>query len=89
VTVRPADGVILHEQEGEAFLLHVPSGRYFGLNRSGLIVWKALAAGEDPVEALARHWPDVAADVHRADASGLVGALQEAGLAGATTDSPE
>jgi len=79
--IRPADGVILHEQEGDAFLLHVPTGRYFGLNRSGLVVWKALSAGEDPVEALARRWPDVDADVHRADAASLVDALTAAGLA--------
>jgi hypothetical protein len=76
------EGVILHEQDGEAFLLHVASGRYFGLNRSGLVVWKAMEAGEDPVEALARRWPDTDVEVHRADAAALLTALQEAGLAG-------
>jgi hypothetical protein len=75
------DGVILHEQEGDAFLLHVSSGRYFGLNRSGLVVWKALTEGRDPVEELGKRWPDVAADVHQADATALAEALLASGLA--------
>jgi coenzyme PQQ synthesis protein D (PqqD) len=75
------DGVLLHEQEGEAFLLHVPSGRYFGLNRSGLVVWRALLSGQDPVDELRKRWPDEAAEVHRADAAALASALVEAGLA--------
>ena len=79
--VAPAEGVILHEQEGEAFLLHVPSGKYFGLNRAGLVVWKALEAGEDPVTKLGERWPDTPADVRRSDATRLVDALVEAGLA--------
>ena len=44
--MEPADDVILHEQDGEAFLLHVPSGKYFGLNETGLVIWKALVAGD-------------------------------------------
>jgi hypothetical protein len=76
----PADEVILHEQEGEAFLLHVPSGRYFGLNETGLVVWKALLAGEDPAEAIGHRWPDVPLADRRADAESLVEALVGAGL---------
>ena len=78
--LEPADEVILHEQEGEAFLLHVPSGRYFGLNETGLVVWKALLAGEDPAEELGRRWPDVSPEDRRADAESLVQALVGAGL---------
>ena len=78
----PADDVILQEQDGEAFLLHVPSGRYFGLNRSGLVVWTALAEGRDPVDDLRQRWPDVAPEVHQADAAALVAALEGAGLLG-------
>jgi len=77
----PADEVILHEQEGEAFLLHVPTGRYFGLNEAGLVVWKALQDGQDPAEALARRWPDVPDEDRRADANSLLEALVGAGLA--------
>jgi hypothetical protein len=78
--LEPTDEVILHEQEGEAFLLHVPSGRYFGLNATGLVVWKALLAGEDPAEALGQQWPDVPAADRQADAEGLLEALVGAGL---------
>jgi hypothetical protein len=78
--LEPAEEVILHEQEGEAFLLHVPSGRYFGLNATGLVVWKALLAGEDPAEALGQRWPDVPAADRQADADGLLQALAGAGL---------
>jgi Coenzyme PQQ synthesis protein D (PqqD) len=78
--MKPADEVILHEEAGEAFLLHVPSGRYFGLNESGLVIWKALQAGEDPVEELGRRWPDVSVEDRQADADGLVQELIGAGL---------
>jgi hypothetical protein len=87
--LEPAQEVILHEQEGEAFLLHVPSGRYFGLNETGLVVWKALVAGEDPTEELGQRWPHVAAADRQADADSLVRALVDAGLVrsgGSATD---
>lgn len=77
----PADDVLLHEEEGEAMLLHVGSGRYFGLNRSGVVVWQALVAGADPVAAMLARWPDLDPAVCRADADALVEALIEAGLA--------
>jgi hypothetical protein len=76
----PAEDVILHEQEGKAFLLHVPSGRYFGLNETGLVVWKAVLAGQDPAQELARRWPDVSVNDRQTDADSLVQALVAAGL---------
>lgn len=75
-----SDGVLCQEEDGEAFLLHVATGRYFGLNPSGLVVWKALAAGDDPVEALRRQWPAVRVEACRADAERLMASLVEAGL---------
>lgn len=78
--MEPAEEVILHEQEGDAFLLHVPTGRYFGLNETGLVVWKALQAGKDPAEELGLVWPDVPLEARRADAETLVEALAGAGL---------
>ena len=75
------DEVVLREQDGDAFLLHVPSGRYFGLNRSGLVIWEALRAGADPVAALGERWPSVPETERRADVERLSKALVTAGLA--------
>jgi hypothetical protein len=87
--VEPVEDVILHEEKGEAFLLHVPSGRYFGLNRTGLVVWNALLAGQDPVQELERRWPDVAPETRRDDTEGLLERLLEAGLARSVAPPPD
>lgn len=78
--VRTADGILMHEQDGEAFLLHSGTGRYFGLNQAGVTVWRALEAGADPVAALRQRWPDVEGDVLRRDAEALIDHLRAAGL---------
>jgi predicted Rdx family selenoprotein len=82
MTYRPApsDEVLYHEEAGEAFLLHVPTGEYFGLNPAGVIVWKALRDGADPEAELARRWPDVPRDDLRRDAARLLETLRDAGL---------
>lgn len=85
--VATSDEVVLREQDGDAFLLHVPSGRYFGLNRSGLVIWEALRGGKDPAQALASLWPDVPADKRQADVERLVAALLAAELVNAVDDS--
>ena len=79
--VNIADGVLLREEGGDAFLVHLESGRFFGLNRTGLIVWNALQDGDDPHAAVAARWPDVDAAERRRDVDALVAALVEAGLA--------
>jgi hypothetical protein len=79
--VQIADGVLMQEQEGEAFLLHVASGRYFGLNKTGVLVWRAIEAGTDPVDAVASKWPDVPRDRCAQDVEVLVRKLVDAGLA--------
>jgi hypothetical protein len=84
-----ADDVILHQEEGDAFLLHVASGRYFGLNRSGLLVWSALLDGADPVQALAARWPDKSPASLRSDAEELVRQLVQAGLISEVADEPD
>jgi Coenzyme PQQ synthesis protein D (PqqD) len=81
-----AEGVICHEESGEAFLLHVPSGRYYGLNATGLEVWEALVAGSDPVEALHRRWPDAPYEVCRTDTERILESLIEAGLVRSASD---
>jgi len=80
--------VLIHEEHGEAFLLHVPSGRYFSLNRSGLVVWNAIVAGEDPVVALGRRWPELPHSAREADAEALLARLVAAGLARAASEPP-
>jgi hypothetical protein len=72
--------VLCHEEAGEAFLLHVPSGRYYGLNPTGLVIWQALSAGDDPVAAVQARWPAMAEDVCRSDIDNLLAVLAKAGL---------
>lgn len=78
--VKVADDVLLQEQAGDAFLLHVESGQFFGLNRTGLVIWKALEREEDPIGALADRWPAVSLEERRRDVEVLLAALLEAGL---------
>ena len=75
-----AEDVVCHEEEGEAFLLHLATGRYFGLNATGLEVWTALVAGLDPVDALHRRWPETSVEVCRSDTQKILADLEEAGL---------
>ena len=79
--VRPAGDVLLQEEGGDAFLLHVTSGRYFGLNRTGLVIWKAIVGGTDPATAVAERWPATPADQRERDVAALLGSLVAAGLA--------
>lgn len=78
--VKIAQDVFLQEEEGDAFLLHVATGKFFGLNRNGLVVWKALEGGKDPVEALGEQWPDRPTDERRQDVDRLLTSLRGAGL---------
>lgn len=75
-----ADGILMQEQDGEAFLLHTQTGKYFGLNRTGVAIWRALEAGHDPVAALGERWPDVPTDVRARDTEALIDRLYDAGL---------
>ena len=72
--------VLYQEEAGEAFLLHVPSGRYFGLNPAGVVVWHALLEGRDPVLSLNQRWPDQELDALRADTEQVLTRFKEAGL---------
>ena len=85
----PLDDVIVHEEEGDAFLLHVGSGKYYGLNRSGVVVWNALVDGDDPVAALTAKWPQRPVDDLRSDAEALLAQLVGAGLVTETAEEPD
>jgi coenzyme PQQ synthesis protein D (PqqD) len=78
--VQIVDGVLMHEQEGDAFLLHTGTGRYFGLNRTGVAIWHALEKGTDPVAALGERWPEVPLEDRRRDTEALITHLLEAQL---------
>jgi hypothetical protein len=78
--VRIAQGILMHEEKGDAFLLHPGTGKYFGLNRTGVVIWRALETGADPVDALGAQWPDIPVEVRRRDVDALIGDLLAAGL---------
>jgi hypothetical protein len=78
--VRIADGVLMHEEDGEAFLLHTATGKYFGLNRAGVTIWRALEAGGDPIQALGDRWPNVPLEERRRDTEALIEHLVAAEL---------
>ena len=78
--LRVADGVLIHEEQGEAFLLHAGSGRYFGLNKAGVTIWRAIERGDDPVAALGERWPEVPLEARQRDADALIAHLVAADL---------
>ena len=81
-SLRVADDVVWREVVGEAVILAVDGGRYFGLNDVGTRVWKGLIEGVSLrriVEALTTEF-DVDADRAELDALTLVQDLVDAGL---------
>jgi hypothetical protein len=72
--VRPAADVLFRDLGGEAVLLDVASGSYFGLNEVGARVWQLVAAGgtlAGIVAALAAEY-DVPGERLQADVLALV-----------------
>src|SRR5262245_37917912 len=43
---RPADSAIFRELDGEAIVLHLDTGIYFGLDAVGTLIWRSLARRE-------------------------------------------
>ena len=75
--------VLSRELDGEVVLLDLRSGRYFGLNPTGALVWE-LAKAQVPVEDMAARLVDefdVSMDRARADVDAFVRILVERGLA--------
>jgi len=74
--------VVHRELDGEAVLLNLETGTYFGLDEVGTRVWSCLAEATD-LAAIHRTLLDeyeVAADRLEADLIALVGALADQGL---------
>jgi hypothetical protein len=78
---QPAERVVAQEDGGEGFLLQLDTGRYYTLNRTGMVVWRALEAGTDPVDALRARYPAAPAGDLARDVEGVLAQLASAGLA--------
>ncbi len=92
--LRPSADVIFRELEGEAVLLDLNSGRYFGLNAAGTRVWTLIASGSTMAQvtaAMAAEFDSDAEQIAR-DVCELVAELTERGLlvkgAGPASSSP-
>ncbi len=77
---RPANRVVAQEDGGEGFLLHLDTGRYYSLNRTGMLVWRAIEQGADPVQAVTGRYPSTpVADISR-DVDSVISELSSADL---------
>jgi hypothetical protein len=81
-TVQPGADVIFRDLGGEAVLLDLASGRYFGLNPVGTRIWMLLAEGAtiDAVVATLSHEFDGDAAAIARDVDELVTELAARGL---------
>jgi hypothetical protein len=83
---RPSPDVLLTElADGTGVLLDLRSKFYFALNRTGLVVWKLLAAGkgaspEALAEALAARFEGTTPEAAREDVAELLRELLDEGL---------
>jgi len=82
VALRISPDVVFRDLEGEAVILDLASGRYFGLNAVGTRIWTLLEAGtpiDRIVEAIAGEYEADAQQIAR-DVIGLVDELTSRGL---------
>jgi hypothetical protein len=90
--LRPSPDVLCRELEGEAVLLDLGSGLYFGLNAVGTRVWQLVEQGtpaEDIAGRIAEEY-DAPVDVIARDVARLLDELRARGLlvSGPPTGSP-
>ena len=88
--VRPSADVIFRELEGEAVLLDLGSGRYFGLNAVGTRVWMLIEAAspmEHVIAAIADEFEADREEIAR-DVRDLVSELTARGLLVGATGAP-
>ena len=81
-SVRVNPDMLFSELEGEAVVLNLASGVYFGLNGVGARIWELLTAGKDlrAIKAALLDEFDVPADVCEADLLEVVGRMAADGL---------
>ena len=80
--MRRSDHAMARELDGEIIILDVPSGRYFGINDVGAVVWGLLDGTRDRdaiVDAVTAEF-DVDRDTAAADLDALLDQLVDAGL---------
>jgi hypothetical protein len=79
---RISEGVVFRELDGEAVLLNLDSGMYFGLDRIGTRIWQLVEQHGriDPIVAALVDEYEADARVLREDVGRLLGALTEKGL---------
>ncbi|PYR95022.1 MAG: PqqD family protein [Acidobacteria bacterium] len=80
--MRLSPDVVFRDLEGEAVILDLASGRYFGLNAVGTRIWTLLDAGmpiERIVQTLAEEYDADAAQIDR-DVKALIENLSSRGL---------
>lgn len=89
--VRVPAEVVAREIDGEAVLLNLATGIYFGLNSTGTRIWRALVENgspQDAIRALLREY-EVAGDQLQRDVSRLVEELVSKGLLLVDREGPE
>ncbi len=71
-------GVVFRDLGGESVLLHLGSGRYYGLNEVGTLIWKSLADGValSEIEKTILEEYDASPDQVRRDVHGILEELQ-------------
>ena len=81
-TVRISEDVVFRELDGEAVLLHLGTGIYFGLNEVGTRIWTLLGQDgslQSVLDAMVKQY-DVAPDRLEKDLLQLVEQMREKGL---------
>jgi len=80
--VRPGRDVVFRELGGEAVLLNLRTGVYYGLNETGAALWSRLVECRDPARVLAAFARDYAVAPARLerDLRDLIAALTGKGL---------
>ena len=80
--LRISDDVVFRELDGEAVVLNLESGTYFGLDEVGTRFWQLIEQNDRVDAALAtlEQEYEVAGDVLRGDVERLIASLVEKGL---------